>query len=294
MAAREVIAAADTDAPARSSWKGTLRLSLIQIPVRVFPATNPAADVHFRQLHRRCHTPIQLKKWCPHCKEEVGPDDLVRGYEVGKGRYSIVDPDAIKKLRPATTGVVEISHVTTVDALDPVYIERAYVLAADGAAAATSLAVMRQALTESVAIGHVALHGREYLVALVSKGDQLRLYTLRTKGEVRNTSAIDGASRHVRTKADEVRLARQVIGSLQRVPDLSSFTDHYQEALRAMLARKRPEDIEEAGGAGKPAPLADLRDALRRSLAAARTSARSPARVLTYSHRSGRKARKAS
>ncbi len=82
----------------RSTWKGTLKLSLIQIPIRVFPATNPASDVRFRQLHRKCHTPIQLKKWCPHCNEEVPQGDIVRGYEVSKGRFSIVEDEEIQKL----------------------------------------------------------------------------------------------------------------------------------------------------------------------------------------------------
>src|SRR5262245_41125499 len=96
---------------ARPTWKGSLRLSLITIPIRAFPATNPGSDVSFRQLHRKCKTPIQLKKWCPHCNEEVGKDDIVKGYETDKGRYVIVEDEEIAAIRPEATHVVNISHV---------------------------------------------------------------------------------------------------------------------------------------------------------------------------------------
>ena len=88
---------------ARVAWKGSLKLRLIAIPIRVFPATSASADVSFRQLHRRCHTPIQLKKWCPHCEEEVSADDVVRGYESSKGEYIVVEEDEIARLRPEAT-----------------------------------------------------------------------------------------------------------------------------------------------------------------------------------------------
>src|SRR4030095_12860183 len=80
---------------ARPTWKGSLKRSLISIPIRAFPATSSTADVSFRQLHRKCHTPIQLKKWCPHCEKEVDKDDVVKGYESSRGRFVIVEEEEI-------------------------------------------------------------------------------------------------------------------------------------------------------------------------------------------------------
>jgi DNA end-binding protein Ku len=286
------------DLAPRSTWKGTLKLSLIQIPIRVFPATNPASDVRFRQLHRKCHTPIQLKKWCPHCNEEVTSADIVRGYEVSKGRFSIVEEEEIKKLRPESTRIVDISSALDEASLDPVYIERSYVVLPDGKAAAPAFAVIRDALGDTAMIGHLALHGREYLVALVARDSAVRLYTLRTKGEVRDLSRIEDADlAAAKPKADEVRLAKQVMASLDHAPDLSAFTDHYQEALRAMLERKEVEEVAE-GEPGAPTKVVDLRDALRRSLERVRERTPASGRVLSHtsSHgtRSSHKRRKAS
>jgi DNA end-binding protein Ku len=294
MAARRAERENAEDPAPRSTWKGTLKLSLIQIPIRVFPATNPASDVRFRQLHRKCHTPIQLKKWCPHCNEEVGPGEVVRGYEVGKGRYSIVEDEEIAKLRPESTRIVDISHAIDDASLDPIYIERAYIVVPDGKTAAPAFAVIREALGDTAMIGHVALHGREYLVALVARDRAVRLYTLRTKGEVRDLARVDdGDLAGPRPKTDEVRLAKQVMASLEHAPDLSTFTDRYQEALKGMLARKDVEEIA-AGETGAPAKIVDLRDALRRSLERVRQRKPAPARVLHHGARAGHRRRQAS
>ena len=95
----------------RPSWKGALKLSLITIPVRAYAATRPHADVTFRQFHRVCHTPIQLKKWCPHCEVEVGPDDIIKGHETSKGRYVFVEDEDVARLRPESTETLDITTV---------------------------------------------------------------------------------------------------------------------------------------------------------------------------------------
>src|SRR5262252_455023 len=106
MAARRPEARARKSSAGRSTWKGSIRLSLITIPIRMFPATQ-SSDVSFRQLHRKCHTPIQLRKWCPHCEEEVSADDVVKGYESSKGHFVLVEDEEIARLRPESTRVVD-------------------------------------------------------------------------------------------------------------------------------------------------------------------------------------------
>jgi DNA end-binding protein Ku len=297
MARQQKSKAADEESSSgpRPTWRGTIKLSLVAIPVRVFPATNAASDVHFRQLHRKCHTPIQLKKWCPHCNEEVAADDIVKGYEVSKGRYSLVEQQEVAKLRPESTKVIDVSHIVDASTVDPVYIERSYVLAPDSAAAGSPFAVFREALADKAGVGRLALHGREYLVAVLPKDTALMLYTLRTKGEVRDVSHVDGLEfAQVKTKPDEVRLARQVLASLETADDLSDFTDHYQEALRAMLERKTAMETVDVEETGTPKKVVNLMDALRQSLAQVSAPKRKAAKVIAHPSTPHRKHRKAS
>src|SRR4029079_8159846 len=112
--------------PARPTWKGYLKISLVNIPVRVFPATDAAATISFNQLHRECRTRIQQKKWCPTCQKEVPSTDLVKGYEFEKGQYVVVDEEDIEKVRPSSTRIINIVQFTPAATIDPVYIDRPY------------------------------------------------------------------------------------------------------------------------------------------------------------------------
>ena len=253
----------------RSTWKGSIRLSLISIPIRLFPAT-ASSDVSFRQLHRKCHTPIQLKKWCPHCEEEVEADELVKGYESSKGHFVIVEKEEVERLRPEASHAIDIAHVVDANTIDPIYIERAYFLAPENKAAGSSFAVLREALGDRAGVGHVAMHGREYLVAVTPRESALMMYTLRTAGEVRQADGIEELEYADTTvKPEETRLARQVLEHFASQPDLSTFTDNYQKALREMLEAKGPAEaveVETAKAGKKPSNVVDLMSALRQSL----------------------------
>jgi DNA end-binding protein Ku len=251
----------------RPAWKGSLKLSLITVPIRVYPATESRSDVSFHQLHRKCHTRIQMRKWCPHCKRSVEADEIVKGYEKQKGRMVVVDEDEIKAIRPEATHVAEISHVLDEAAIDPIHVERSYYLAPDGKRAGEPYAVIREGLAGKAAIGRLALHGREYLVAIVADGRALLLHTLRTKGEVRALSAIDGLEfAKAKPRSAEVKLIRQVLASFETDAGIGDFTDNYQAALKKMLASKGVEDEAATEATAKPGKVVDLMDALRQSL----------------------------
>lgn len=257
----------------RATWRGSIRFSLVTIPIRVFPAT-ATADVSFRQLHSVCHTPIQLKKWCPHCEQEVDAEEIVKGYESAKGRFVVVEEEEIKKARPESTHTVALSYMLDVKAIDPLYVERVYFLAPDNKEAGSAYAVLREGLGDRAGIGHLALRGREYLVAVVPKDERLEMYTLRTAGEVRDASDIDELSFAAgKVKADETRVARMALDHLPEAPRLSTFTDRYQETLREMLAAKVPEmRVAEPGRSGKRDKVVNLMDALRESLTQVKTT----------------------
>jgi DNA end-binding protein Ku len=195
---------------ARPTRKGYLKISLVNIPVRVFPATDAAATISFNQLHRECGTRIQQKKWCPKCQIDVATTDVVKGYEFEKGRYVVLEDDDINKVRPESTRVINVMQFADAALIDPVYVERPYYLAPDGNVAAEAFAVMREGMQGKAAIGKVALYGREYLVA-IRPARSVWSCTARHASEVRSMSAIDELKLWCKIKPDEVKLARQVM-----------------------------------------------------------------------------------
>jgi DNA end-binding protein Ku len=253
----------------RAIWKGHLRLSLVTIPIRVFPATNAAATIHFHQLHRTCQTRIQYKKWCPHDHVEVANDEIVKGYEFERGRYVVIEDKEIEKVRPESTRVVNLSQIVDAKAIDPIFYEEPYFLSPGGKPAAESFAVLRDALQGKAAIGTVAFHGRERLVAIESRESGLSMFTLRRRNEIRSISAVSELEDVPRrTKAEEVSLAKKVMASFERTSiDFSKYPDTYEEALRKMIDRKvAGEEIVEPAEPEAPAKVVNLMDALKKSL----------------------------
>jgi len=252
---------------ARPTWKGYLKISLVNIPIRVFPATDAAATISFNQLHRECQTRIQQKRWCPTCQVEVPNTDLVKGYEFEKGKYVVLDEEDIAKVRPESTRVINVVQFADASMIDPVYVERPYYLAPDGAVAGEAFAVIREGMAGKAAVGKMALYGREYLVAIQPRENGLVMYTMRHASEVRSMSAIDELkSVPAKMKPDEVRLAKQVIGNFETGGDLSQYKDDYQVELKKIIDAKI--EGKEVVGTPDEAPpkVVNLMEALRQSL----------------------------
>src|SRR5437762_13887359 len=151
---------------ARATWKGFLKISLVNIPIKVFPATESSGSISFNQLHGECRTRIQQKRWCPQCNREVPLSEIVKGYEFEKGRYVVLSDEDFDKVRPESTRVIDLVQFADESAIDPMYVDRAYYLAPDGGMAADAFAVMRDGMQGKVGVGKLALYGREYLVAV--------------------------------------------------------------------------------------------------------------------------------
>ena len=127
-----------------------------------FPRDRRGGDHSFNQLHRECQTRIQQKRWCPTCEREVTNTELVKGYEFEKGRYAVLEEEDIAKVRPESTRVINLVQFTDAANLDPIYFERPYYLAPDGAMAGEAFAVLREGMKGKAGIGKLALYGREY------------------------------------------------------------------------------------------------------------------------------------
>jgi DNA end-binding protein Ku len=252
---------------ARPTWKGYLKISLVNIPVKVFPATDSGATLSFNQLHAECQTRIQQKRWCPQCQREVPNTDIVKGFEFEKGRYVVVGDEDVDKVRVESTRVINLEQFTDDTAIDPIYLERPYYLAPDGAVAKEAFAVIREGMKGKAGIGKVALYGREYLVKVQPREQGLVMYTLRHASEIRSMDAIDElAEMPASVKASEVKLAQQVIGTFEGALDFASYRDDYQQGLREIIdAKIEGREVvpqEEAA----PPKVVNLMDALRKSL----------------------------
>ena len=251
----------------RPTWKGYLKVSLVTIPVKVFPATESAAALSFNQLHAECQTRIQQKRWCPHCEREVSNTELAKGYEFEKGRYVVVSEEDIEKVRVESTRVIDLSQFTEDSSIDPIYVDRAYYLAPDGPMAASAFAVMREGMAGKAGIGKVALYGREYLVAVRPQKKGLVMYTLHHDAEIRSIDQIDElGSLPAKVKPEEMKLAKQVISSFESELNLRDYKDEYKEGLRKIIEAKIAGEEIVAPEIQEPPKVVDLMEALRRSL----------------------------
>ena len=252
---------------ARPTWKGYLKISLVNIPIKVFPATDAGATLSFNQLHGECQTRIQQKRWCPKCEREVPNTDIVKGYEFEKGRYVVVDEEDVEKVRVESTRVINLEKFTDDTAIDPIYLERPYYLAPDGPVAREAFAVIREGMHGKAGIGKVALYGREYLVKVQPREQGLVMYTLRHAAEIRSMEAIDElAEMPAKVKPEEVKLAKQVMSTFEGTVDLQDYRDDYQVGLREIIDAKIEGREVVVPEVEAPPKVVNLMDALRKSL----------------------------
>jgi DNA end-binding protein Ku len=253
--------------PPRPTWKGYLKVSLVNIPVKVYPATESSATISFNQLHEVCQTKIQQKKWCPKCEREITSAEVVKGYEFEKGRWVVVEDEDIAKVKTESTKVINLVQFADESSIDPMYVDKAYYLVPDGGMAGDAYSVMREGMQGKVGVGKVAIHGREYLVAVKPHKQGLVMYTLHHAAEIRTIDQIDEL-REVRGKvgAPEMKLAKQVIESFEGELNLADYKDEYQEGLRQIIDAKVAGEEIVAPAEEAPPKVVDLMEALRRSL----------------------------
>jgi DNA end-binding protein Ku len=262
----------------RTTWNGSLSFGLVSIPVGLAPATKPAArqsDVSFRLLHRECATPIKQKRWCPTHDREVTQDEIVRGYEVSKGQFVIVEDADLEAIeRHDDSRSIEITRFVPVGAVDPIYFDRTYFLVPASAEAQRRpyvllLEAMRQ--TETAALGRFVRSGRESLCLVRAKEDALALETLFVSEDVYPHTEISEAVADSEVKDSELDLARQIIDSLAGEFEPTALHSEYRRDLKALLeAKLAGEEIAVPEEAEVEAPAIDLMAALKASVAAAK------------------------
>ena len=277
---------------ARATWKGFLKISLVNIPIKVFPATESSATISFNQLHGECQTRIQQKRWCPRCNREVPTSEIVKGYEFEKGRYVVLSEEDFEKVRPESTRVIDLVQFADESSIDPMYVDRTYYLAPDGPVAGDAFAVMRDGMKGKVGIGKLALYGREYLVAVRSHGRGIVMYTLHHAAELRGIEQVEELnSVPAAVKPEEMKLARQVIQTFEGPLDLATYKDEYREGLQRIIDAKIAGEEVVAPTPEAPPRVVNLMEALKKSLDAVSAQKKRPAKALPAAQPAGKRKR---
>ena len=261
----------------RTTWNGSISFGLVNIPVGLSPATASSArqsDVQFKLLHRECLTPIKQKRWCPVHEVDLSPDEIVRGWEVAKGQFVPVEDAELEALESYDTSrSIEITQFVPAGEVDPVYFDRTYYLVpAATEAQRRPYALLIEAMKDAgvVGLGSFVLAGKEKLCLIRPKGHALALETLFLAEDVRSQVEIDEPVEATGVKKEELALAKQIIAGLESDFDPASLHSDYRAKLRELLeAKLEGHEFTAPVPEAEVAPVVDLMEALRASVAAA-------------------------
>jgi DNA end-binding protein Ku len=258
---------------ARAYWQGQIRLALVSIPVEIYTATKSGAQIAFHQIHEPSGKRIQYEKVAP----GIGPvdaDEIVKGYEVEKGEYVLLEQDEIDAVKLESKKTLELTQFVDASEIDVLYYERPYFVVPADDLAEEAFIVLREALkrTKKVGLGQLSMRGREYVVSLKPCGRGMVLETLRYADEVYKAQ---GYFRDIPDAAPDpelLDLAETLIDKKAAAFDPKLFHDRYVDALRDLIARKRKakgkkiveEAPDETGSRGSN--VVDLMAALKKSL----------------------------
>ncbi len=287
---------------ARAISSGSLSFGLVNVPIKMYSTSRGrAAQVSFHWLHKACGTRVKQQYYCPKHERAVGRDELVRGYEVSKGKYVPLSEEEIQETKIAARESIDILSFVPTESVDVLYLEHAYYLAPDKGGS-KGYAVLVEAMRRSgrVAIARYAARGDEHIVSVRADGDVLVMHQLRYADEVRPPDEVPVAKQKVSER--ELELAQKLIEQTAEDEfDPAAFEDEAKTRKKALIARKSAigEVVEDetgkragatAGGEGK---VIDLMEALKASLgggakaAAKATTTRKPARAARARTRSG-------
>ena len=250
---------------ASTVWKGYITFGLITIPVRLFAAAR-TERISFNQIHSVCGHRIKQQVFCPHCDRVVERSELVKGYEVEKDRFVIVNDEEVKSVAPPSSDNMEIVEFVKAEGIDPIYFDSSYFMVPEEAGK-KAYYLLLQTMKKSgfSAIAQIAMHQREYTVVIRPHADGLLLHTMFYQEEVREVPEFRRDD-NISVKPQEVALAEKLVEGLAADFDPTKYHDDYQGRLKQMVEAKRDGlQIEETAPKWR-APVIDLMQALQKSL----------------------------
>jgi len=253
----------------RAYWKGFLRLSLVSCPIQLFPATSEREKISFNQINKETGNRIRYRKVDEDTGEEVRPDEIVKGYQVDKGRYVEINDEEIGAIALESTKTIEIDEFVPRAEIDDLYLIRPYYIAPDGKVGQDAFAVIRDVIRQMnmVAIGRVVLTSREHVIALEARGKGLMGTLLRYPYEVRDENEYFDDIQNLKLSKDMMDLAQHIVKTKTGHFEPDKFEDHYEAALKELVEKKmKGVKIEAPRERGEPTKVINLMDALRRSV----------------------------
>ena len=258
---------------ARPIWRGQIRLALVSIPVEIYPATKSGPSIAFHQVHEPSGKRIQYEKVVP----GIGPvdrDEIMKGYEVSKGHYVLLDPEEIESVKLESRKTVDLVQFVDLGDIDPMYFDKPYYVVPADDLAEEAFVVLRDALraARKVGIGQLAMRGQEYVVALKPCGKGMLLETLRYADEVNRAAGFFREIGDHKPDPDLLDLAATLIEKKSGEFDASEFHNRYVDALKKLIAekqKKKGEKIIQDPDDGRPSTgsnVIDLMAALKKSL----------------------------
>ena len=256
---------------ARSFWKGHLRLALVTIPIRLVSATASEDKIAFHQVDRETKERIRYQKITAESGKTVKPEDIVQGFEFEPGNYILLEDDELDALKLSTRHTVELLEFVDACSIDPLYFDRPYYVLPDGEIAEEGYRVIRDALQASkkYGIGQLAMRGRENLVALKPCGAGLLLETMRYESEIKTADAVFSDIGTDKLKSGLIEMAQKLIEERSSEFNPSAYKNHYAQAVKELVARKKEggQSVAVSGGddAQTSGTVIDFMEALRRS-----------------------------
>jgi DNA end-binding protein Ku len=259
----------------RANWKGYLRLSLVSCPIALYPASSLSEKVSFNRINRKTGNRLKQQNVDSETGEVVSRDDMVRGYEVAKDQYMIVEDEEIEAVQIESTRTIDIDQFVPKNEIDERYIDSPYYIAPDGQVGQEAFAVIRDTIAKlnMVALGRVVLARREHVIALEPKGRGLVGTTLRYPYEVRDDKPYF-------EDIPELKLPKEIAAHIVHTKsghfDPSQFEDRYENALIDLLKKKQAGEKIEPARETPPPRVVNLMDALRASIDAEEKKAPAP------------------
>lgn len=252
---------------AATVWKGMISFGLVSIPIRLYVAAR-AKRTYLHQIHNECNTRLKQPLFCPTCNRVVDRSEVIKGYEYETGQYVLVDADEIKKITPPSGKTMEIVTFLKENEVDPIYFDSSY-LALPEQHAEKPYALLLKALedTKKVGVAKVMMHQREYTVFIRARDHGLTLHTMYYANEI---ASVEGYGRKydAKLRPEEVKLADQLVQSLSAPFKPEQYKDEFQEQLNALIETKlKGKAVTPPAKTLKRAPVIDMMEALKRSLA---------------------------
>ena len=271
----------------RTIWNGSINFGLVNIPIGLAVAQQ-RKDTSFRTLHRECGTPIKQKRYCPFHERDVEADELVKGWEFAKGQFVLVEDSDLESVALQRSQSVDIIRFVPIDQVDPIYFDRTYYLAPAGPEAQRRpYVLLLRAMQEAgmAAVGKFVLWGKENLCLIRPLGESLVLETLFFAEDIRPRKEIDEAVEETEVKGPELAMATQLVESLVGDFNPKDYENEYRNELRAMLEAKLEGKEITAPEPAPEAPVIDLMEALKQSVAQAQKEKPAPAKKKASSGR---------